>query len=123
VDAVEPDAPLDLPGPSDTAAALLRRAAEHVERLSAVVPDGSWSARGLLASRPEIVAEDAAGNTEHVAEARARSARWIVTMSPALAPPLVAWLRATAADLDRGGSRPGSPTTTAAVALARTLLD
>ena len=46
---------------------------------------------GLLASRPEIVAHTDAG-TEHVAEARAASAAWIATFSPAVAAPLVASL-------------------------------
>jgi hypothetical protein len=52
--------------------------------------------RGLLASRPEVVAELAGGTTEHVAEARARTAEWIRTLSPALAGPLAGWLRAAA---------------------------
>ncbi|MDD7939511.1 hypothetical protein PHK61_13895 [Actinomycetospora lutea] len=101
---------------------LLRRAADELERLHARVPPGRWSTRGLLATRPEVVAEDAAGRTEHVAEARQRSARWIVAMSPAVAPPLVAWLRETAEVLDR--PRPGvTASTSAAVALASELLE
>jgi hypothetical protein len=109
-----PDAP--------AAAALLRRAAHHLERLRAAVPDGRWSARGLLATRPEIVAEDPAGNTEHVAEARSRTARWILTMSPDLAAPLVDWLRVTAAELDQHGSV-STPSTSAAVVLAEVVLE
>jgi hypothetical protein len=66
---------------------LLRAAAD---RLDAVA--------GLLASRPEVVAALPGGGTEHVAEARARSAEWIVTLSPVLAGPLAAWLRAAADD-------------------------
>ncbi|MCC5697301.1 hypothetical protein LH612_29530, partial [Klebsiella pneumoniae] len=37
------------------------------------------------------------GATEHVAEARSGSARWIAAMSPALARPLAQWLRSAAA--------------------------
>jgi hypothetical protein len=100
----------------------LRRAADELEALLDRVPSGRWSIRGLLATRPEIVAEDAAGGSEHVAEARQRSARWIVAMSPAVAPPLVAWLRETAEVLDR--DRPGVATSTAAAAaLASELLE
>ena len=51
---------------------------------------------GLLASRPEVVAEFPGGGTEHVAEARARTAEWIRSLSPALAAPLATWLRAAA---------------------------
>lgn len=102
-------------------AALLRRAADHLDGLRAAVPDGRWSARGLLASRPEIVAEDPAGTTEHVAEARSRTARWILTMSPDLAVPLAAWLRTTAQELDRSGA--ATESTAAAVDLATVLLE
>jgi hypothetical protein len=104
------------------AAALLHGAADHLERLRAAVPDGRWSQRGLLASRPEIVAEYPSGNTEHVAEARSRTARWIVTMSPTLAAPLVAWLRTTAQELDRPGSAT-TASTSAAVGFAWALLE
>ena len=107
--------------PEPPTPALLRRAAEHLERLQSTVPDGQWRRRGLLASRPEVVAVDAWGNTEHVAEARARTAPWIVTMSPALAPPLVAWLRAAARDLDAPGVA-ATESASAAGALARALL-
>ena len=74
---------------------LLRQAADEVERLAGLAPPGRWTARGLLATRPEIVADDD-GRTEHVAEARARSAPWILTMSPDVAPALAAWLREAA---------------------------
>ena len=76
---------------------LLRRAADEVERLARQAPPGRWTARGLLATRPEIVADDD-GRTEHVAEARSRSAPWILTMSPEVAPALAAWLREAAND-------------------------
>ena len=49
------------------------------------------------------------GGTEHVAEGRAGSAPWISALSPAVAAPLAAWLRAAAPD-------------PAAVAFARALL-
>ena len=68
---------------------------------------------GLLATRPEVVAYTD-GGTEHVAEARAASAAWIAALSPAVAAPLVAWLRAAAA---------AEPVDPAAVAVARALLD
>ncbi|MDT7742331.1 MAG: hypothetical protein QOE59_1409 [Actinomycetota bacterium] len=112
----------DDPPDAPAGAALLRRAADHLERLRAVVPDGRWSPRGLLASRPEIVAEDPVGNTEHVAEARSRTAQWILTMSPDLATPLVVWLRTTAQELDRPAAAT-TESTSAAEAFARTLLE
>ncbi|MCU1616743.1 MAG: GCN5-related N-acetyltransferase [Frankiales bacterium] len=51
---------------------------------------------GLLATRAEVVAHRPDGSTEHVAEARAGSAAWITALSPALAVPLAALLRAAA---------------------------
>jgi hypothetical protein len=75
---------------------------------------GDWQISGLLASRPEVVAHRPDGGTEHVAEARAASAAWIIALSPAVAGPLGAWLRTEA-----GVSSP-SPH---AVELARHLLD
>jgi hypothetical protein len=59
----------------------------------------------LLASRPEVIA-DRSGETEHVAEARSRSARWIVTMQPAVAPHLAGWLRAEADRCAAPAARP-----------------
>jgi hypothetical protein len=76
--------------------ALVRAAADRVEALAARSTGGTWTTRGLLASRPEVVAVGDDGSTEHVAEARARSAEWITTLSPALAGPLVGWLRSAA---------------------------
>ncbi|MEJ2871972.1 hypothetical protein WCD74_29730 [Actinomycetospora sp. OC33-EN08] len=98
----------------DSTAETLRRAADRLERLAARAPQGQWSARGLLASRPEVVATDADGHSEHVAEARAGTAPWIVATAPAIAAPLVAWLRATA---DEPGPHPPP-----AVDLAETVL-
>jgi hypothetical protein len=71
-------------------------AADRIEALAARTTGGSWTVRGLLASRPEVVAELPDGSTEHVAEARARTAEWIRSLSPAVAGPLAAWLRAAA---------------------------
>jgi hypothetical protein len=92
-------------------AQLLLAAADRLETLAARTTGGTWTLRGLLASRPEVVAELAGGGTEHVAEARARTAEWIRTLSPALAGPLAAWLRAAAR----------SPVDPHAVAVARLL--
>ena len=92
---------------------LLRTAADRLARLAARSTPGDWRTTGLLASRPEVVAHRADGGTEHVAEARAGTAAWITTLSPAIAGPLVAWLRA-AADAD--------PIEPEAVAVARALL-
>ena len=94
-------------------AGLLNAAADRLEVLAARTTPGEWRVAGLLASRPEIVAHTDAG-TEHVAEARAASAAWITTLSPAVAAPLVAWLRAAAA---------AEPVEPEAVAVARALLD
>jgi hypothetical protein len=78
-------------------AAELRTAADRLEALAARSTSGDWRVGGLLASRPEVVAHGADGGTEHVAEARARSAEWIAALSPAVAAPLAAWLRSAAA--------------------------
>jgi hypothetical protein len=92
---------------------VLRAAADRLERLAARTTDGDWRITGLLASRPEVVAQRADGGTEHVAEARAASAAWITALSPAVAAPMTAWLRAEAES-----AAPSAH----AVDLARTLL-
>ncbi|WP_456598615.1 hypothetical protein [Blastococcus sp. SYSU DS0616] len=94
------------------AAHLVREAADRLEALAACTTPGDWRLAGLLASRPEVVAHGPGGATEHVADARARSAGWITALSPALAGPLAAWLRAASA-----GQPPPE-----AVAVARQLL-
>ena len=91
--------------------ALVRAAADRVEALAARSTGGTWTTRGLLASRPEVVAVADDGSTEHVAEARARSAEWIVALSPAVAGPLAGWLRSAARE----------PVDPHALALARVL--
>jgi hypothetical protein len=95
-------------------AALLRAAAARLTEVAIRSTPGDWRPGGLLASRPEVVAHRADGGTEHVAEARAASARWIVGLSPAVAVPLADWLLAAA---DR--EPPDEP----AVRLARLLLE
>jgi hypothetical protein len=70
-----------------------RRAADLLEELAARTTPGRWTTRGLLATRPEVVAQLPDGGTQHVAEARAGTAGWISTLSPALAGPIAAWLR------------------------------
>jgi hypothetical protein len=98
--------------------ALLRTAAERLDRLTARTTAGDWRTGGLLATRPEVIAHrgstDGNASTEHVAEARAGTAAWISGLSPAVGPPLIAWLRAAA------GSAEVEP---AAVAFARVLLE
>ena len=89
--------------------ALLRTAADRLETLAARSTPGDWRIGGLLATRPEVIAHRD-GGTEHVAEARAGSAAWIGALSPAVAAPLAAWLRAAASE-------------PAAVAFARALLE
>ncbi|MGY1986847.1 hypothetical protein ACI792_11535 [Blastococcus sp. SYSU DS0669] len=93
-----PGSPEEHSGPPAGDAALLREAADRVEALAAGATPGRWRLGGLLATRPEVLAEGPGGSTQHVAEARARSAGWIAAVSPALAGPLAAWLRAAAAD-------------------------
>jgi hypothetical protein len=88
-------------------------AADRLEHLATRTTGGDWRLGGLLATRPEVVAHAADGGTEHVAEARARTAEWITAVSPALAAPLAAWLRAAAA---------GDPVDDAAAAVARLVL-
>ncbi|MGY2065681.1 hypothetical protein [Blastococcus sp. SYSU DS0619] len=105
-----PDAADPAPGGD---AALLRAVADRLEALAERTTPGDWRLAGLLASRPEVVSHGADGGTEHVAEARTRSAAWIAALSPGLAAPLAAWLRAAA-------DGPASP---AAVAVARQLAD
>jgi hypothetical protein len=75
---------------------VLRTAADRLEALAARTTPGSWQLTGLLASRPEVVAVRPDGSTEHVAEARAASGAWIAALSPAVAGPLAACLRAAA---------------------------
>jgi hypothetical protein len=98
--------------------ALLRTAADRLDRLTARTTPGDWRTGGLLATRPEVIAhrELDVGEvaTEHVAEARAGTAAWISALSPAVGPPLAAWLRAAA---DQAQVDP------AAVAVAGVLLD
>jgi hypothetical protein len=94
-------------------AALLRTAADRLEALAARTTPGDWRLGGLLATRPEVVAHGTDGGTEHVAEARARTAEWIAALSPAVAPALAALLRAAAAQ------EPADP---AALGVARALL-
>jgi hypothetical protein len=93
-------------------AALLRTAAARLTEVATRSTAGDWRLGGLLASRPEVVAHRPDGSTEHVAEARAASARWIAGLSPALAVPLADWLTAEA-------DAPSEP----AVRLARLLLE
>jgi hypothetical protein len=90
------------------------RVADRLEQLAARTTAGDWRVGGLLASRPEVVAHDD-GRTEHVAEARAGSATWIAALSPAVAGPLAALLRAA------GTADP--PVAAAAAELARVLGD
>jgi hypothetical protein len=92
----------------------LLAAADRLEQLAARTTGGDWRLGGLLATRPEVIADTADGGTEHVAEARARTAEWITAVSPALAAPLATWLRAAAA---------GDPVDDAAAAVARLLLE
>jgi hypothetical protein len=94
-------------------AADLRTAADRLERLAGRTTGGDWRLAGLLATRPEVIAHASDGGTEHVAEARARTGEWIAALSPDLAAPLAAWLRA-AAD--------AQPVDAAAAAVARLLL-
>jgi hypothetical protein len=94
-------------------AAPLRAAADRLTALATRTTPGDWRVAGLLATRPEVVAHRD-GGTEHVAEARAGTAGWIAALSPAVAEPLAALLRAVA---------DGGPAGTAAADLARVLLD
>jgi hypothetical protein len=96
--------------PPEDPAQLLRTAADRLAALAARTTPGDWRVGGLLATRPEVVAHLPDGGTEHVAEARAGTSAWIAALSPALAGPLAAWLRAAV------------PTDPAAVAFARALL-
>jgi hypothetical protein len=92
-------------------AALLLTAADRLEALAARTTPGDWRTGGLLATRPEVIAHGTDGETQHVAEARARTTEWIA-LSPAVAPALAGWLRAAATQL------PADPS---AVGLARVL--
>jgi hypothetical protein len=91
----------------------LLAAADRLEMTAARTTGGDWRLSGLLATRPEVVAHAPDGGTEHVAEARARTGEWITALSPDLAAPLAAWLRAAAA---------GDPVDDAAADVARLLL-
>ena len=50
-------------------------AADILEELADRTTGGHWRIGGLLASRPEVIAEWPDGATEHVAEARALTSR------------------------------------------------
>ena len=97
-----------------TGAQQLTAAAARLERLAARTTAGNWRTAGLLATRPEVVAHHPDGGTEHVADARARTAEWITAVSPAVAAPLAAVLRSAAS---------AEPVDDAALELARTLLE
>jgi hypothetical protein len=92
---------------------LIRTAADRLEHLAARTTAGDWRTGGLLATRPEVIGHRPDGGTEHVAEARADSVAWITALSPAVAPPLAAWLRAAAA---------ADPVEPSAVEFARVLI-
>ena len=94
-------------------ASLLLAAADRLDALALRTTGGDWRVGGLLSSRPEVVAHSADGATEHVAEARSRTGHWVAALSPALAPALVAWLRAAAEQ---------QPVEPAALAVAEVLL-
>ena len=102
------------PHPVEDDAALLRTAAARLTDLAARSTAGDWRIGGLLASRPEVIAHRPDGGTEHVAEARAASVRWITGLAPAIAGPLTDWLLSAA---DR--AEPDEP----ALRLARLLLE
>jgi hypothetical protein len=87
--------------PSESAS-LLRSAARHLEELRARTPGGTWETAGLLATRPEVIARYEDGTTEHVAEARARTAPWIVGLGPDVVEALLPWLRSTADAVESG---------------------
>jgi hypothetical protein len=91
----------------------LRRAADRIEALRGRTPGGEWRVAGLLATRPEVVTRLDDGSSEHVADARARTASWIVTLAPPVAGPLVDWLRTTA-DAVESGAVSGEPAAAAA---------
>jgi hypothetical protein len=99
-----------MPGMDDRA--LIRSVADRLEALAGRTTPGDWRVTGLLASRPEVVAHRRDGGTEHVAEARERTAAWITALSPAVARPLVTLLRVA------GAADPLEP---AAIELAREL--
>ncbi len=72
---------------------LLRAAADALEDLAAHTTAGRWTVHGPSATRPDVIAHYADGTTEVAANARTRTAHWISTMSPAVAPHLARWLR------------------------------
>ena len=93
--------------------ATLRAAADQLDDLAPRTTAGDWRTGGLLATRPEVIAHRPDGGTEHDAEARAGSVAWITALSPAVAAPLAAWLRAAAL---------ADPVEPAAVEFARVLI-
>jgi hypothetical protein len=72
---------------------LLLAAADALEHLAALTTAGRWAVHGPSPARPDVMAHFGQGITEYVATARAHTAPWISTMSPAVAPHLVGWLR------------------------------
>jgi hypothetical protein len=101
----------------------LRRAAHRLEALRDRTPGGEWEVAGLLATRPEVVTRFDDGTSEHIADARARTASWIIAFAPAAAEPLLDWLRTTADGLDSGevsGESAAAAARFAAMVLERT---
>ena len=94
-------------------AIVLLEAARRLEELAGRTTPGDWRLGGLLATRPEVIAHQPDGGTEHVAEARRNTAAWITSLSPAVAGPLAAWLRKAAAE----------PADGAALDVARVLIE
>src|SRR4051794_41954246 len=66
----------------------LLAAAERLELLATRTTRGDWRLRGLLATRPEVIASAADGGTQHVADARERTGGGIAALPPHLPPPL-----------------------------------
>ena len=84
-------------GEFDGGLGTLSQLSDALEQLAAHTPAGRWTLHGPSAIRPDVIAHHPDGSTEYVANARAQSAPWISTMSPAVAPHVVRFLRFAAA--------------------------
>lgn len=92
---------------AESPSALLERAAALIEHIADEAPPPPWREHGLDGA---IHAKDPSTGGHEVVASRTRwgASRWIETMSPAVAAPLVNWLRDTADDLRVGPAQTSS---------------
>lgn len=82
---------------TESPAALLERAADAIEAMAELADGGPWRVDVLRATCAIKTGEGSPYPGDHLANVGNRfTAAWIATMSPVVAPPVVAWLRQAA---------------------------